>query len=128
MATKSCSGGLAPASESLVALTKIMNRIVVSPTVSEPGVRWPESLALPSRRTAPAQIDMPDNFFENAALLRKGSKPEDFARSLVACACVRRSGGLSRQVALQQLGSFCKNASPRVTIVSCTCLFCPTYS
>jgi hypothetical protein len=63
MAAKSSSGGLAPASESLVALTRIMNRIVVSPAVSEPGVRWPESLALPSRRTTPAGIDRPDDFF-----------------------------------------------------------------
>src|SRR5262245_34234249 len=63
MAAKSSSGGLTPASESLVALTRTMNRIVVSPTVSEPGVQWPESLALPSRRTTPAGIDKPSNFF-----------------------------------------------------------------
>jgi hypothetical protein len=46
-----------------VALTKIMNRIVVSPTGSEPDVRCPESLALQSRRTTPARIDKSSNFF-----------------------------------------------------------------
>jgi hypothetical protein len=51
----------------LVALTKIMKRIVVSPSASEPGVRCPESLALPSRRMAPAGIDTTNDFFlENA--------------------------------------------------------------
>ena len=37
ISVRSRSLGITPASESLVALTKIMNRIVVSPSVFEPG-------------------------------------------------------------------------------------------
>src|SRR5262245_10350710 len=63
MAANSSSVGLTPASESLVALTKIMNRIVVSLRFTSLASEGPESLALPSRRMAPAGIDMPDDFF-----------------------------------------------------------------
>jgi len=47
MALKSSSGGMTPASESFVAFTRIMNRIVVSPSVRTPGGRMIQPLVNP---------------------------------------------------------------------------------
>jgi hypothetical protein len=73
----------------------------MSPTASEPGVRWPECLALPPRRTAPAGIDKPDDFFGKNAKkgppsARAGQQILGFGQKLVGVArgC-GRSGGLS---------------------------------
>src|SRR5262249_9944628 len=103
MAAKSSSGGLTPASESLVALTKIMYRMAVSHVV-----RSLESLGLLSRGTTASEIDKPDDFFwENAKKSpppeREGSKSQDLAGRVL------KGGGAGPRVTSRRVWSAAPN-------------------